>query len=104
MKFTQLNVEQCHAGAMLAEDIISEGGIVILKAGAELSEDRLKSLSNNGVKAISIVCEEKLSAEELEKRRHKIAKKMNKLFRRSDDDSYLAQMKEMLVEYYVSRG
>ena len=103
MKQIMVDTNKCEEGAVLAEDVVNENGMVMLRAGSVLTGDKINALLRNGINTVPVVHEEKLSAEQIAEKRKKIDKKVSKLFRKSRKDECMSQFESILVDYYVER-
>ncbi|MDH5446111.1 MAG: hypothetical protein OEY52_11175 [Gammaproteobacteria bacterium] len=102
MKSIEISVDECHAGSVLTEDVNNASGAVMLKAGTVLTEDKINTLIRIGVTEVSIVNNQKLSPEQLEKKRKAVNKLMKGVFRKVESDLGMKKLKDILTEYYIN--
>lgn len=100
MTDTSIPLDKCPSEATLAEDIVNNNGVVILKAGTVLTERKIETLSKYGVANIVIKSTIKLTPNEVEEKMEKIEKTINKRMRRCEMTDEMNQFKNVLVNYY----
>lgn len=101
MKSLELAIDKCDENSILAIDITNSSGAVMLKAGTILTREKLISLNRMGISELSIVKEEKLSPEELEKKRKRVESRINRLFRKVQYDPEMNRFKQILTKYFI---
>lgn len=104
MASIRVKVDLCHAGAVLAEDVVNDSGVAMLKAGASLTESTIEKLIRNGVSELIINKEEALSEEELEEKRQKIDALITKRMRNCETNNEMVLLKKILIDYRCQGG
>ena len=104
MKQVVIDIAECEQDSVLAEDIVNKNGMVMLKAGSVLTDDKISALLKNGINSISVLSENKLTPEQMAERRKKVEKNVKKLFRKCDKSKHMSQLEGILIDYYIERG
>ena len=95
-----VSIEECPVDATLAEDVLNESGMVVLKAGTVLAENKLASLSRYGITDLVIKDMSTLSPQEIAEKKEKIEKQIIKRMRRCEMTDEMIELKNMLVNYH----
>jgi len=93
-------IGECPLDACLAEDVINDVGVVVLKAGSILTEKILSTLSKYGVDNIVIKKEEKINVAEIEERIKQTREKISKRMRKCEMTKEMVSLKQILVNYH----
>lgn len=99
MSSIMVDIEKCPIGAVLAEDVITGNGVVILRAGVSITEDKLSSLIRYGLVAVVIESGEKMSDVEKDLKKENIRKYVDKRMRKCKDSDVTEKFKSVLVAY-----
>jgi len=95
------SLHECQAGSVLAEDLVNNDGVIILRKDAILTEKKLESLSQLGINDVVIKSEKKLSQAELQEKMGKISTRISKRMRRCEMTAEMKTLKDILVKYFT---
>ena len=95
-----VDIQSCPAESVLAEDVTNVSGVVILRAGTVMTQEKLTSLSKYGVNTIVVTIKNNLSAAELMQKKQNIKKVIDKRMRRCEKTDEMKKLKSILVTYY----
>ena len=94
-----VNISECPVESILAEDVMNDNGVIVLKAGTLLTESKINSLERYGLESIVINSQDKVSAAELEAKKKQIGKILDKRMRRCDMNKEMTSLKNILISY-----
>jgi len=84
-------------GQVLAADVVSAQGDVLLPRGMALTGAHLESLQRRGIGEIRIVA---AVAADAEAERRERLRRVGRLFRRAGDDPLMRELEQILVEFH----
>ena len=87
---------------VLAKPVTRENGMVLIAAGTVLTASLISKLDNMGVEQVVVEGESLemgggCNAEVLAKKRERL----DHLFRKFEDDTYMQRVKQMIADYYI---
>lgn len=86
-------------GMKLAASLESNEGLILLAAGAELSERSLSSLARRNICSVIIEEEDSRSEEELSIERSKITAHIDELFHHAPHSKNMERLHQLILEY-----
>lgn len=105
MKKTQeVDINDVHAGAVLAADVVDGDGRVLMSAGAALSDAALASLRRREIASLSIEVVEELDAAAREARRVRIENQLARLFRHAGEDTETRALLQTVLAYRLKEN
>lgn len=99
-----ISLSDCPFEATLAEDVLNDNGVIVLKAGTCLTQEKIHSLEKYGFDNVVIKSMHRLSAAELEEKRIKIEKNIDKRMRKCEMNDDMKNFKNILVAYLCDGG
>lgn len=94
------SLADCPAGATLAEDIVNENGVIVLKAGTLLTEAKINGLQKYELDNIVISSTDKLTEAERAEKRERIEKNIDKRMRKCEMTVEMSKFRNVLLAYY----
>lgn len=82
-KYKQLDLDDAEVGMILSASVLDHQGSVLLPAGAALTDTLLTSMRRRGIDTVQVI-DDTVSTQDLDAERHRIAERLERLFRRSD--------------------
>lgn len=102
-KLETLTLEQLRPGMRVASALVDEGGLVLLPAGVELSEGTIASLQRREVREVQVELEVDDDPEAVERHRHQVKEKLDRLFRNAGDSSETRGLYEAVAKYRLEQ-
>ena len=101
----KLPLDQVIPGMMLAADVCTSGGSLLLPAGTTLSKEQIERLAQRGVTTLSIVAPAVASpsAAESEARRAAERQRVHHLFRRAAADPLTQTLLRTVLEFRLEK-
>lgn len=99
----EVNIENVIAGTCIAKDVIDDKGNRLVNIGTPLTTSIIQILQKRGIKTVFISVEEKITDEQYEVLRQQIENDIQKLFRGVSSDSFVYSLKDILIQYRLSK-
>ncbi|NOX20101.1 MAG: hypothetical protein GXO99_02400 [Nitrospirae bacterium] len=93
----KIPIDKAKPGMVLAEDVVSQTGVVLFPKGIELSEKNIQGLSSLGIDVIGI---EGKSTPRMTKRKY--LEIIEQAFKRVNPDPFNNKIKEILIKHVDS--
>ena len=97
MEYKTISLAHARPGMQVALDVCGDHGVVLLAAGAVLSEATLAALARRGVDRVQIT--ESLSPKQRAARMADIEQRLEVLFRNAGTDPLLGKLREVVREH-----
>lgn len=105
MKKTQeVDINDVHAGAVLAADVVDGDGRVLMSAGAALSDAALTSLRRREIVSVTVELVEELDAAALAARRVRLENQLARLFRHAGEDTETRALQQAVLAYRLKEN
>lgn len=97
-KNTYIDIDAAAAGMVLAASVSDHQGNLLLPAGSVLSETMLTSLRRRAIAAVP-VCDDKVTAQDLEAERARLSADLDLLFRAAGSSAAAAALRQGVSSY-----